>query len=65
MAYAVEVGVNKIIYSTSIVVVVIELVTLKVLTAVSNGFKNSEQNAVASNVIFAGLIRLLELENSL
>jgi len=56
---AVEVGVNKVRYSISIVVVVILLVTLNVDTAVSNGFKNSEQNTVALNVIFAGGFRKL------
>ena len=57
--YAVDVGVNKVRYSTSIVVVVIELVTLNDDTCVSNGFRNSEQNTVALNVMFAGLGRLL------
>jgi len=39
-------------------------VTLNVETSVSNGFKNSEQNTVALNVIFAGLTLLLEREDS-
>ena len=60
LAYAVEVGVNNVRYSISIVVVVIEAVTLNDETSVSNGLRNSEQNAVASNVIFAGLRSLLD-----
>jgi hypothetical protein len=34
---------------------VIEEVTTKVETCVSKGFRNSEQNAEASHVMFAGL----------
>jgi hypothetical protein len=47
-----------------IVVVVTKLVMLNVETSLSNGFKNSEQNTVALNVIFSGLTLLLEREDS-
>ena len=62
--YAVEVGVSSVRKSIAMVVVVIELVTSTVDTWVSSGFKNSEQNAVALNAIFAGLFPSSELVGS-
>jgi hypothetical protein len=48
-------------WSIVIVVVVIKEVILKVETWVINGFRNSEQNADALNIIFTGLQILLDV----